>query len=501
VSSLVRNLSWYDLDLTQDEQDAADALNELVSIDERTAARVASRQWLTDGVDHDEAQTVVQIQRLAAVDAEAAALIGIIPWFDDSIEELEWRVLQQVRTIIEYDPVIYQTFRKRVWFNDGISAVEVERLRNLIKIIDPLGDGTGTGLSVASKISQLVWFNSPMVGAYQNQLLSEVAALLVQDFDLGARVAGMPFMAESLESHDVGLFRTLNELRGEDLEALTSQAWFKDGIDDDEAIVATILPSQVRRSPENFRRLLNASFIEKGSTVLPLAGEVSFAIVRLSAIENQDVMPHLIAAAAKVEEFMGVPQSINEVIVLIGAPGGERELSGVNLGGTFIVVRPEDYECCVEEKTVFAHELVHFYPANRGRLTPTWFREGGANQVAFLVHLEMYNLVFSYTGDPCPAVSLQQLIDDEAAVGYAQHQSGPLFACNYVIGQTLLGAVSDAMGDAAFKAAWQELQRAAAAGQGLTDAVIHDTFRRHTPSGKITLFDSAYAICHKGEFN
>jgi len=32
VSSLVRNLSWYDLDLTQDEQDAADALNELVSI-------------------------------------------------------------------------------------------------------------------------------------------------------------------------------------------------------------------------------------------------------------------------------------------------------------------------------------------------------------------------------------------------------------------------------------------------------------------------------------
>jgi hypothetical protein len=286
VSGLVRNLSWYDQDLTQDEQDAADALNELVSIDAMTAARVASRQWLADGVDHDEAQAVVQVQLLAAVDPEAAALIGVIPWFDDSIEELEWRVLQQDRTIIEYDPVIYQTFRKRVWFNDGISAVEVERLGNLIKIIDPLGDGTGTGLSVASKIAQLVWFNSPTVGAYQNEILSEVAALLAVDFDLGAHVSGMPLMAESLESHDIGLFRTLNELRGEDLEALTSQAWFKDGIDDDEAIVATILPSQVRRSPENFRRLLNANFIDKGSVVLPLAGEVSFAIVRLSAVEN-----------------------------------------------------------------------------------------------------------------------------------------------------------------------------------------------------------------------
>ncbi|RUA29705.1 MAG: hypothetical protein DSY78_11675, partial [Chloroflexi bacterium] len=160
-----------------------------------------------------------------------------------------------------------------------------------------------------------------------------------------------------------------------------------------------------------------------------------------------------------------------------------------------------DYECCVEEKTVFAHELVHFYPANRGRSTPTWFREGGADQVAFLVHLEMYNLVFSYTGDPCPAVSLQQLLDDEAAVGYLQHQSGPLFACNYVIGQTLLGAVADAMGAAAFKTAWRELQMAAAAGLGVTDPVIRDTFRRHTPSSKITLFDSAYAIWHKGEFN
>ena len=173
------------------------------------------------------------------------------------------------------------------------------------------------------------------------------------------------------------------------MEALTSQAWFEDGIDDDEAIVATILPSQVRRSPENFRRLLNASFIEKGSTVLPLAGEVSFAIVRLGAIANGGVMVHLIAAAGKVEEFMGLPQPINEVIVLIGAPGGERELSGVNLGGSFIVVRPEDYEYCVEEKTVFAHELVHLYQANRGRLTHTWIREGGTDQVHFLVHLEL----------------------------------------------------------------------------------------------------------------
>ena len=201
------------------------------------------------------------------------------------------------------------------------------------------------------------------------------------------------------------------------------------------------------------------------------------------------------------EKLSRLPQPINEVIVLIGSPGGERELSGVNLGGTFIVVRPEDYEYCVEEKTVFAHELVHFYPANRGRSTPTWFREGGAHQVVFLVHLEMYNLVFSYTGDPCPAVSLQQLLDDEAAVGYLQHQSGPLFACNYVIGQTLLGAVADAMGAAAFKTAWRELQMAAAAGLGVTDPVIRDTFRRHTPSSKITLFDSAYAIWHKGEFN
>ena len=78
-------------------------------------------------------------------------------------------------------------------------------------------------MSVVSKIAQLVWFNSPTVGAYQNQFLSELAALLARDLPLGARVAAMLFMAESLESHDIGLFRTLNELRGEDLEALTSQ--------------------------------------------------------------------------------------------------------------------------------------------------------------------------------------------------------------------------------------------------------------------------------------
>ncbi|MCH7738477.1 MAG: hypothetical protein IH872_13880 [Chloroflexi bacterium] len=501
VSSLVKNLSWYGQDLTGPERDAADALNLLVEIDETIANRVASRTWLVDGVTHDEAQAVVQVQRLAAIDSEAASEIAVLPWFDDGIEEQEWRAVQHVYTVVKHGPLLFQAFKRRSWFHDDISVAEEERLGNFVKVIDPQGDGTGTGVSVASKIVKLGWFNSEIVGTYDNQLLSELSALLAQNLALGARVAGMPFMAESIESHDIGLLRTLYELRGEDLESLTSQGWFEDGIDDDEAIVVTILPSQVNRSPENFRRLLNANFIDKGSAVLSLAGEVNFAIVRLGSVGNGDVMPHLINAAAKVEEFMGLPQPIDEVILLIGAPGGERELSGVNLGGTFIVVRPEDYECCVENETVFAHELVHFYPANRGRVTPPWFREGGADYIAFWVHQQLYNLSFSYVGDPCPAVSVQQLLDEEAAVGPAQHQAGPLFVCNYITGQQLLKAVSEAMGTAAFRDAWQEIQRTAAAGLPPADAKIYEIFRSHTPSSRLTLFEAAYAIWHTGDFD
>ena len=198
---------------------------------------------------------------------------------------------------------------------------------------------------------------------------------------------------------------------------------------------------------------------------------------------------------------MGLPQPIDEVIVLIGAPGGERELSGVNIGGTFIVIRPEDYETSVKNEIVFAHELVHYYPANRGRITPPWFREGGANHVAFTVHLQLYSLVFSYPADTCAAVPVQKLLDDEAAVGPARHQAGPLFACNYVTGQRLLNALTEALGSAPFKNAWQEIQKGANTDTPATDKVIYETFRRHTPSGRLTLFEAAYAIWHTGNFN
>ena len=87
---------------------------------------------------------------------------------------------------------------------------------------------------------------------------------------------------------------------------------------------------------------------------------MDFAIIRLGATDHDDVLAHLMEAASKVEAFMGLAQPIDEVIVLIGAPGGERELAGVNLGGTFIVIRPEDYTCCPKNETVFAHALAHY---------------------------------------------------------------------------------------------------------------------------------------------
>ena len=111
---------------------------------------------------------------------------------------------------------------------------------------------------------------------------------------------------------------------------------------------------------------------------------------------------------------MGIPQPINEVIVLIGAPGGERELAGVNLGGTFIVVRPADDECCVRPPPVYAHELIHLYLANNGRTTPPWFQEGGADYLAFEIQEQLNNLVYSRSLDSCRADNIQELLDHQA---------------------------------------------------------------------------------------
>ena len=289
----MRNLSWYGPDLTDEEQTAADALDLLVRSNQATANRIASWPWLVDGVTTDEAQAVVQVQLLAAIDPASATEISVQSWFDDGIQEQEWRAVKHLRTIVRPGPFLFDAFKRRPWFQDNITADEEERPESFSKIVDPLGDGTGAGVGVAAKVVQLEWFHSQIGSVHRNRFMAVLAALLAWDPALGDKVAGMPFMAESIESHDIGLLQTLFELRGEDLDLLTSEPWFIDGIDDDEAIVVTILPSQVNRSPENFRNLLNVSFIDKGSTILPLAGEVSFAIIRLGAVGNGDVLPTL----------------------------------------------------------------------------------------------------------------------------------------------------------------------------------------------------------------
>ena len=93
------------------------------------------------------------------------------------------------------------------------------------------------------------------------------------------------------------------------------------------------------------------------------------------------------------------------------------------------------------------------------------------------------------------------MLADAAAVVPVQHQAGPLFACNYVTGQRILNALTEAMGSAPFKSAWQEIQRGADTDTPATDKVIYETFRRHTPSGRLTLFEAAYAIWHTGNFD
>tara|TARA_B100000315_G_scaffold73723_1_gene67318 strand:- start:1516 stop:3111 length:1596 start_codon:yes stop_codon:yes gene_type:complete len=500
VSSLVKNLDWYDEALTDDEHDAATALTQLVDLNQALANRVAST-WLRDGVTRDEAQATVQLQGLAAIDAESATDVGFMPWLNDDIKEQEWQAIQHLQTIVRHDPQLLQTLRRMNWFIEDISVAEAERLENFSKIVDPQGNGSGIGAGVASQIAQLRWFTREIAGAYQNQLMGELAVLLARDLALGAQVVEMPLMVESIESHDVGLVRTLNELRGENLTSLTSQQWFEDGVDDDEAIVATILPSQVYRSPENFRRLLNASFVEKGSTSLPLAGEVNFAIVRVSSGGNSEIMPHLIESAHHIEGYMGFAQPIDEVILLIGAPGGERPLAGVNLGGSFIVIRPELDVCCSRPGTTFAHELIHFYPASTYSGTPPWFAEGGTRYLSYVVYVRMFGGYFTRSNTSCLADSIQQLLDHEAEVGFAQHKASAYFTCNYSLGRGLLDDLVDALGPNPFEEAWQEIQQIAREGLFVTDAEIHDIFLRHTTSDRLTLFKSAYAIWHGGDFD
>ena len=309
----------------------------------------------------------------------------------------------------------------------------------------------------------------------------------------------MSFFRDSAERHDESAVNALRTLSNdpEDWALLTKQPWYKDGINDEEAVLLTVLPGQAETVPTDYQSLVNNVFYIEAATVpLLLSGEINLYLVRFlpHALESA-TMAHLRMSMPVIEEFMGVPLPVDEIIMLFST---NIEAGGFNYGTHFTLDLSRDIGLPQLETGGIVHEIDYFYDVSRS----AWFGEGAANFLSTLVANELY-------GEPvAPRAILSNCPGDvtnitefaEAYLGFYPEPIEYRF-CYHSYGGKIIRDTENAMRAGPFKEAWQQIfRRGVEEGLRFTAAKIYQMFIEHTPVDKVSAVKQVFVRFHGGDF-
>lgn len=339
------------------------------------------------------------------------------------------------------------------------------------------------------------------------------------DLSMAKDLMAMPFLTTSFEVRDR---HALNSLRllGEapaNLELVTGQSWFQDGMDDVDAAFLSVLYDLSIRSPGEFTAMVQTRYDKITSFTLPLAGEAEIIAFRPTPFSRTSTaLSQAESAVRAMEELMRVPFPRNEIILLFLNPM-DFQKSGVitlalHVGTHMVVSRPEVIQG--DFAHTLPHEIAHYYWGSLN--APLWFREGGSDflasyalaqsgQASLQVSLAERRHLLDIGGARRCAISgidyIQRLIDDLAAQGYSKYQSSLSFLCNYALGEFLLLELYQAMGFDGSSDAWNELYLLSKSeGREVTEVEIRQAFLSHASTDQLDEVLSLYQRWHRGDF-
>ena len=277
---------------------------------------------------------------------------------------------------------------------------------------------------------------------------------------------------------------------------MTSQPWFIDGLDDEEAVFVIALGGAASRSLKLFKDLLTAHYIQHRTISVPLAGEVNIWIIQNSPRSpGEDVLTVIEDHIRISEEFMGAPFPVADVILLHVDPRvGDYGLGGGwHSGSHFVAVRRISGGW-----GPVSHEMGHYY-FNFG---PRWLVEGGANFIAFYI-VDDYEdwrsplLRNSYCLNDSGIENLRHFSYWEATPGIDRRVRG----CVYNFGENFLVGLLRTIGREAMSSALRELHLShSELSQAVSEEDVYQAFLNHTPSQREEQFVDLYRNLHGGAF-
>lgn len=442
--------------------------------------------WFQDDITADEASAV---DALAALDATMAEKLLELDWFSDDVTDAEAAAIAGISSIFVGNPELASTLLDLGWVRDGITSPE-GAVFSLLADMEP---------PIASLVSTIPWFADGVTEGHETSALKALASYGGDYLSLGVQIAGMAFYRDSAEGHDTSAVNALRTLSDdpEDSALLTKQPWYKDGINDEEAVLLTVLPGQAETVPTDYQSLVNNMFYIEATTVpLPLSGEIKLYIVRfLPHPVESATMAHLRMSMPVIEELMGFPLPVDEIIILFST---NIEAGGINYGTHFTLDLSRDIGLPQFETGGIVHEIGHFYRVARS----AWFGEGTANFLATLVANELYSQPVASRAilSNCPGDVSNITEIAEAHPGY---YPGPIEYrfCYHSYGEKIIRDTENVMGAGPFKEAWQEIfRRGVEEGVGFTDSEIYQLFIDHTPAEKVAAVKQVFVRFHGGGF-
>ena len=508
LAAAVLSLPWVTDGIATHESAALSKIASIATRDTALARTIVGFSWMLDDISGDESNALQNLSAAAAGSVAMSRSLVSFPWVADDITEQEWNAIGRFADLAQMDPSIAETVVGFPWVADDINEHERWSLRYL-------SDLTNRSLDLGARAAQLPWVIDEITEdeRWTLWLLNDLAA---SDATLAGELMAMPFLTASFETRDrhaLNSLRLLNESPS-NLEFVTDQPWFKNGLDDVDASFVAVLYDLSIRSPDEFTTMVVTRHVKTSVFTLPLAGETEIIAFRLTSFSlTSTVLSQVESAVRAMEQLMGVPFPRNEIILLFLDPTDFQKIGVVTLalhvGTHMIVSRPEVIQG--DFKHTLAHEIAHYYWGSQN--APLWFREGGADFLASYaldqsqqVSLSERRHQLDIGGARTCAIAgidyIQRLIDDLAAQGYSKHQSSYSFLCNYALGEFLLLNLYQAMGFDGSSNAWNELYLLAKAeGRPVTEQEIHQAFFGQASASQLAEVSQLYDRWHRGDFS
>lgn len=448
-------------------------------------------EWVRDGLSDEEGDGLSRVRRI----------IPQVRLLNRSVDDLPYPVSDELTNISLGDEWLHGQFSGS--FLEELHLTQ-QKLAQRISLIDRVSDA----LDVAPEFAWLQDGISPVEMEWL-VAFNELFDAIGQPEALG--LASLPWFQDSIDAFDMSVMNLLMWRRILLRPEIVDLNLSADGISEDDGFYLMALGDALNRSEHQYQDLLNQHHIANRTLTMPLAGDIDVTVVRHTPFPDNDPTFDLTEdIALQLEEFMGVPFPLDNILILIleaSVRNGERPMIGVAyaIWGHLVMVPPRHNPGF--HLAVF-HEVSHLYWGGHTG-APPWWTEGAAG---FLPDIARDAL-----GHETLEERRKQLLWDTSRECWSQgirtvstyyhlQRTQPYVAqdrgiCIYALGEIFLVEMYLLLGHEATSAAMRQLYVDARDSGWLnpvTDQKIYDAFRANTPDDKFDEFRKLFLRLHGG---